>query len=203
MQISGFDVYRTYLAMKLHFTQDKFDFFQYDGRANAKEETYRKRNDFYFFETIARKLDKDEVIEFILASFITSSDPTKVWIGNIKSNGKEKWLQWTKHSQSLTYFFTQDIDNIHNFLLKNDIGFNELFSTKSGHPPLLKLHIKNKVGLETFVILDIVLKFTQRWNKDLHDPLWEQLNFKIKKYKPFLSINSQKYKQILKDKFHE
>ena len=186
----GFDVYRTYLAMKQHFTNNNFDFFQYDGRANAKEETYRKRNDFYFFETIARKLDKDEVIEFILASFITSSDPTKVWIGNIKSNGKEKWLQWTKHSQSITYFFTQDIDNIHNFLLKNDIGFNELFSTKSGHPPLLKLHVKNKVGLETFVILDIVLKFTQRWNKDLHDPLWEQLNFKIKKYKPFLSINS-------------
>ena len=202
MQISGFDVYRIYLAMKLHFTQDKFDFFQYDGRANAKEETYRKRNDFYFFETVSRKLNKDEVVEFILASFFTASDPTKVWIGNIKSNGKEKWLQWTKHAQSLTYFFEQDIDNIHNFLLKNEISFNELFSTKSGHPPLLKLHVKDKVCLETFIILDIVLKFTQGWNKELHDPLWENLNFKIKKYKPFLSINSDKYKGILKDKFH-
>jgi hypothetical protein len=51
----GFDVYRTYLAMKLHFSNDKFDFFQYEGKVNAKEETYQQRNDFYFFETLARK----------------------------------------------------------------------------------------------------------------------------------------------------
>lgn len=201
MHLAGFDVYRTYLAMKLHFTQDKFDFFQYDGKANAKEETYQQRNDFYFYETLARKLDKKEVVEFILASFVLSTDPTKVWIGDIKRSGKEKWLEWTKHTQSMTYFFSEDIDVIHNFMLKNDLEFNELFSVENGHPPLLKLHIKNKICLETLIILDIVLKYTKGWNKSMKDPLWESMNFKIKKYKPFMSINSQKYKTILQEKF--
>jgi len=201
MVLHGFDVYRTYLAMKLHFTQDKFDFFQYDGKANAKEETYQQRNDFYFFETLARKLNKKEVVDFMLASFIFADNPSKVWIGDIKHSGKERWLEWTKRQQSMTYLFEQDIDNIHNFMLKNDVDFNQLFSTEFGHPPLLKLHIKNKISTESLIILDIVLKYIGRWNKDLHDPLWENLSFKIKKYKPFLSIPSSKYKKTLKEKF--
>jgi hypothetical protein len=32
------------------------------------------------------------------------------------------------------------------------------------------------------------------------DPLWEILSFKIKKYKPFLSIPSKKYKAMMLDK---
>ena len=81
MQFHGFDVYRTYLAMKQHFTKPNFDFFQYDGRVNVKESTYQQRNDFYFFETLARKLTALEVKEYLLAS-LRSTD--KVWIGDIK-----------------------------------------------------------------------------------------------------------------------
>ena len=47
--------------MKQHFSNPKFDFFQYDGKINAKESTYQQRSDFYFFETLARKLDAQEV----------------------------------------------------------------------------------------------------------------------------------------------
>ena len=197
----GFDVYRTYLAMKLHFSSDKFDFFQYDGKVNAKESTYQDRNDFYFFETIARKYSKEEIPQFMLASFVEAENPSKVWIGDIKTTGRDCWLVWTKRMQSLAYLVEQDLDTMDQYLEANGHSFNNLFETMGGHPPSLKLFIKRKLNLETLIILDMVLGFVRIWDKELRDPLWEQLSFKIKKYKPFLSIPTTKYRRMMREKF--
>ena len=202
MAFHGFDVYRMYLGMKQHFTNDKYDFFLYEGKVNAKEETYAQRNDFYFFETLARKLTRQEAMEYLLASFITADNSSKVWIGDIKRNGKQVWLDWVKRNQSITYNFEQDLDSIQDFLLMNNLKFNDLFDSSEGHPTLLKLFIKKQIKLETFIIFDMVLKFIGRWDKDLRDPLWESLSFKVKKYKPFMSIPVSKYKKLMKEKFH-
>lgn len=194
MRMDGFTAYRTYLAFKQHFSNEKFDFFLYEGKVNAKEETYKHRNDFYFFETLARKLNDNEIKEYMLASFIDASVPSKVWIGDIKNNGKRNWLEWQKRSSGLTYIFTSEVDK----LLNSNGSFNDLFDTQKGHPPLLKAFIRKEVCLETLVILDIILGFMLYWDRSMKDPLWETTSFKIKKYKPFLSINREKYTDILK-----
>ena len=198
--IHGFDVYRTYLAMKLHFSNDKFDFFQYEGKVNAKEETYQQRNDFYFFETLARKHSAQEIKEFMLASFVAAENPAKVWIGDIKSAGKDRWVVWAKLHQSLAYIVEQDFDTVVEHMESTGDSFNNLFETVGGHPPLLKLYVKRRINLETLIILDMVLGFVVHWDKEMGDPLWELLSFKIKKYKPFLSIPSKKYKAMMLDK---
>ena len=197
----GVEVYRTYLAMKLHFSSPKFDFFQYDGKVNAKEETYQKRNDFYFFETIARKYNDQEIKEFMLASFVEAKDPTKVWIGDIKRSGKDLWLVWAKRQQSLSYTVSEDLDRLGDFLSQRGNTFNDLFDTHEGHPPLLKSFVRGDIVLETLIILDMILGFIKVWDKKLKDPLWEQLSFKIKNYKSFLSINTNKYRILLRQVF--
>jgi len=196
----GFDVYRTYLAMKLHFSNDKFDFFQYDGKVNAKETTYQDRNDFYFFETVARKYNETEIKEYMLASFVEAEDPTKVWIGDIKRAGRDCWLVWAKRQQSLAYIVEQDFDSVVKYMEEAQCSFNNLFETMGGHPPLLRLFYKQRLNIETLIVLDLILGYGTIWNDRLKDPLWEQLSFKIKKYKPFLSIPSKKYKAMLLDK---
>ena len=199
--IHGFDVYRMYLAMKLHFSNPKFDFFQYNGQVNAKEETYQQRNDFYFFETIARKYKKEEIQNLLLASFILAEDSAKVWIGDIRESGKDRWLAFVKLQQSLGYIVEQDCNSVVEHMDATGCTFNNLFETVGGHPPLLKLYIKRRVHLETLIICDMVLGFMKKWDKNLSDPLWESVSFKIKKYKPFLSINTNKYQKVLREKF--
>ena len=49
----GFDVYKTYLAVKLHFTSDTYDYYKYDGKVNAKLDTFTKRKDRYFFHKLS------------------------------------------------------------------------------------------------------------------------------------------------------
>jgi hypothetical protein len=201
MIVHGHDIYRTYLAFKQHFSNPKFDFFQYDGKVKAKEETYQQRSDFWFFETLARKLTDQEVKEYMLASFVSAENPTKVWIGDIRRNGKDHWLVWQKLQSGLTYTFEQDCLRLAELMEKNKYSFNNLFETVDGHPPLLRLFIKRQVCLESIVVLDMILGFMKDWDTNLRDPLWEQLSFKIKKYKPFLSINTTKYRPIIKKVF--
>ena len=39
----GFAVYRKYLAYKLHFTTDKYDYTEHSGMVHTKLETFTKR----------------------------------------------------------------------------------------------------------------------------------------------------------------
>ena len=201
MIVHGIDVYKTYLAFKQHFSNPAFDFYKYEGKVRAKESTYQARNDFYFFETLARKYSDQEIKEYMLASFVEAEDPTKVWIGNIKSAGKDCWMVWAKRQQSLAYITKQDFDTVAQHMETTQTSFNNLFETMGGHPALLRLYIKRSINLETLIIFDLVLNFMRTWDKELTDPLWEQLSFKIKNYKPFLSIPTIKYKQLMKETF--
>ena len=197
----GYNVYRTYLAMKQHFSNPKFDFFQYDGKVNVKESTYQARNDFYFFETIARKYTPQEIKEMLLACFLYSDNPAKVWVGDVKRQGKDKWNQWQKVNQALRYNVSNDLSNIRNYAESREIPFNEMFPCDRGHPPLLRLFLKGEVHLETFIILDMVLGFVLNWDNRLDDPVWNPLSLKVKKAKPFMSIPVSDYRNLMKEKF--
>ena len=78
----GFDAYKTYLALKRHFTSD-YDYFKYNGKVRAGVESFLKRNDRFFFRKLAKKYDDKELVDFFVSNFIVSDN----WIGNLISHG--------------------------------------------------------------------------------------------------------------------
>ena len=46
----------------------------------------------------------------------------------------------------------------------------------------------------------MILNYAKDFDEKLSDPVWETVGLKIKKYKPFLNINVNKFKEILKEK---
>ena len=199
--MQGYDIYRTYLATKKHFTVENFDFFKYNGKTRVSLDTYKKRSDFYFFETLSRKLNDEEVREYLLSTFVLSKDTSKVWIGDIKTNGKSNWSKWVKTWQSIDYTFEQEMESLHDYMKENDYSFDGIFDCSDGHPHLLKLHIRGMLCIETMLILDICMGYVVRWDKVLKDPLWQGISMKIRKYKPFVSVSKTKYKEILRGIF--
>ena len=172
--------------MKLHFTNENFDYFQAGGKTNAKEETYQQRNDFWFFETLAKKYTAQEIQDLLLASFVLSEETSKVWIGDIKSHGSNRYLVWKKQMEAITYHFSQDIDTMVQCMEQRKYTFATLFgatlSESERRPPgALKLLCKGDILQITFLICDQAIGFIPLWDKYLIDPYWQSLSFKIKK----------------------
>ena len=139
----------------------------------------------------------------LLASFILSDDTKRS--GSAISNSLVKIAGWygKNHNRSLAYTIEQDLSSMADYLAAEGTTFNDLFETMGGHPTLLKLFLKRRVHLDTFVVMDIVLGFSRQWDKVLTDPLWESLSLKLRKYKPFLSISVPKYSKVMKEMFCE
>ncbi len=193
--MTPFDVYKTYLAIKNHFTKEKYDYFKYCGRSRASIDSYNKRKDRYFFEKLSRQKTDDEIKFYFVASFIECTDPQSLWIGEIISNGEKNYTEWLKKYQSLTYLFKTESEI---FISKDSL--DHLFTCKPNkHPEILKKYLQNAITLETMVILDSILGYVSKFDKKILDPVWETVSLKIKKYKPFLNIDEAKFTKILKE----
>jgi len=195
VKVSPFDCYKTYLAMKNHFTKESYDYVKYGGRSRASVASFNKRRDRYFFERMSRKKDDDEIIQYFIANFISSEDPGKVWIGEIIQNGETNFKEWQKRNQSLSYLFGNEVETI--FTRDN---FDSYFHTQGQHPKILKAYLRKEISIETLIILDKILGFVKRFDKKLDDPIWSTVSLKIKKYGAFLNIDVLRYRKILKEK---
>ena len=198
MKVTPYQTYQTYLSMKSHFTNPKFDFFKYGGKSRATMTSFNKRKDKYWFEKTSRKYSDEEVLNFLLANFVNTDTPQNLWIGEIINSGERTYADWMRRKQSLTYLFKEQVERL---ISENDL--DQVFDCSKGHPPLLKKYLGGEISLETLTILEKVFSFVKNFDKKLDDPVWESVSLKIKKYIPFININVFHYKKILRDIVNE
>jgi len=194
MKVTPFETYRTYLSMKSHFTNPKYDFFKYGGKSRATMTSFNKRKDKYWFEKTSRKYSDQQVLDFLLSNFVIADNPQNLWIGEIINSGERNYADWMRRKQSLTYLFKEQSEKL---LSENEL--ETVFDCSKGHPVILKKYLGGEISLETLTILEKVFSFVRDFDKKLTDPVWETVSLKIKKYIPFININVYNYKKILKE----
>jgi hypothetical protein len=189
--MNGFDVYKLYLAIKLHFTTDSFDYFRCNGKSKASLQSFEKRKDVYFFKKLATKFTQPELVDYFVANFTTDES---TWIGNIsKIENSKVYPKWKEKTQSMSYIFQNDMD----FLL-GESSFEDLFKVELTHPLLIKKYLSKEIALETLVILDKLVSYVKDFDNMIKDPIiWPELKRKVVKYEPFLQIDKSKYRKIL------
>ena len=195
--------FRLYYAIRLHFTTN-YDFFKYRGKTRKFGNLDSKRGKNFIFRL--EKKYGNEFANFLVCMFASIKKEDVRLECLITSENEKIYDKWKTRMQSLPYHFEQDL----NFLKDLDVSFNDLFKCSvirngvksKSHPLILKHYIKGDVNLETLIIIDIVLGYFTHWDSVMGDDfLWKELHFKIKKYKPFLSISKDRYKEILKKVF--
>jgi len=195
--------FRLYYSIRLHFTTN-YDFFKYRGKTKKFGNLDSKRGKNFIFRL--EKKYGDEFANFLVCMFASIKKEDVRLECLLTSENEKIYDKWKTRMQSLPYHFEQDLL----FLRDLDIPFNDLFRCsviKNGvksksHPLILKHYIKNDINLETLIIIDITLGYFNHWDSVMGDDfLWKELHFKIKKYKPFLSISRDRYKEILKKVF--
>jgi hypothetical protein len=192
--MAPFECYKTYLALKNHFNKDSYDYFTYNKKTRASLQSFYKRKDRFWFEKLSRQRDEKEIEDFFVSNFVSCNDPETLWIGEIIKEGEDRYRNWQKKVQSLSYIFKQESQS---FFEENK--FDAAFSCTKGHPLLLKKFLSGKISLETMVIYDRIFMFGKNFDKKLNDPVWETVSRRIQKYSPFLHIDVFCYKRILKE----
>ncbi len=190
MKLTGYDVYRLYVSLKTHFHSETYDFFKSGGRIRAKLSSYQRRRDRYFFERLAKRFsgrDSFELVDFFVANLATNAD---LWVGEMMSDQSEQtYLDWCRRIQSLDYIFQCDCETILNEIETEELTFNDLFvNADKQHPLLLRMVMREQINVESFIILENMLHFFQRWDKQMPgDYVWEAYRRKCQKYRPFMT----------------
>lgn len=188
--MTPYEAYKLYLALKNHFTT-KYDYFRYNGKVKVDGNSFDTRKDKYLFQKLAKHKDPQNLI----VSNMVDRDCS--WVGDLFTpEAQDCYTDWLKRQQSLSYIFKNDLDR----LLPD---FDSNFIVKSGqHPPLLKLYLQRKIGIETLIILQDIIGFFKHWNKCIDDTIiWPGIYTKTQKYKPFIRYDISKFKSCLRDQF--
>ncbi|AIX31056.1 loader of DNA helicase [Synechococcus phage ACG-2014f] len=191
--VKPFEVYTTYLALKRHFSSS-YDYFKYRGKTRCSESSFYSRKDRYFFERMSRKLSDEEVKLYFLSCFLATDNPSSIWVGEIMRTGENNFRELVKRHQSMSYIFTQECEAIF-----SEHKLPEAFDATMGHPPILKGYLRGEVSIETLVILEMIFGFSKNLDRKLKDPVWDIVCMKMKKYRPFLNIELDKFKKILRN----
>ena len=183
--MEAYDAYKIYHALKLHFTSD-YDYNKYNGKANVSVDSFLKRNDRPFFGRVSRKY-KDDTKDFFISNFIVNP---KGWVGNFND---ENYLNWKKRNQSLKYNYKTELVE----LFHKVSTFDEIFHNGSQHPLLLKQFMAKKLSMETVAILESLLGFCDRFDKQIEENIvWPDRKKLILNYSNLLTIDVNEYRVV-------
>ena len=196
--MTGFKAFRYYLALKLHFNNDKFNVFQNKGNIKYSYETFNLRNDRYIFDKLARKFDTDqELIQFLVANFAYGHDNMIFAI----EEANEYYLEWQKRKQSITRIFKDDLNTIELESQKNALSLDQIINfTLNEYPCIIRLYLGKKISIESVSILNDMLAFMPKWKQNKSAMLILESDIrKIEKVKGFVKYDAEKIKPIFNE----
>ena len=194
MRMNEFEAYQNYLALKLHFTTEDYDYFKYNGKTNASLDSFKNRNDKYHFTRLSKKLDDNSIQEYFIANFVSG----KEWVGDMD---KKVWREWLARTQSIEYIFGNDAEK----LLTDLDNFDIIFNCEQGrHPKLIRAYLGKKITLETIIIFEKIFHYRKTFDKVITEKIiWPNISRLIEKYEPFVEADISRCKLMLKEKVKE
>jgi hypothetical protein len=193
--VDGFKAYRYYLAIKLHFTTEKFNVFENRGNVKGTREAFTARNDRYIFEKLANKYGEDrELIQFFVANFAYCNE-SAIYEGQ---QAEDNLTEWIKRKQSITQKFIDDLAIILTHIETNKLSPSATFNFfDSAYPVALELFIGGKIGIETLRIIDDIYPIILQWETNTSVKyIWNQELLRIKKLTGFVKYDKIKINKI-------
>ena len=199
--MDGFKAYRYYLAIKLHFTTDKFNVFENRGNVKGTREAFNARNDRYIFEKLAlKKGDDKNIIQFFTSNFAYGND-TAIYAGQ---EAEENYVEWQKRKQSITKIFIDDLAALLTHIEVSKLKHTAIFEfTENQYPVALNMFIVGKITIETLRIIDDFTGIIDKWR--IHPSvryIWDDELRRVTKLTGFVKYDKIKLGKIF-DHFKE
>lgn len=181
-----YEVYRLYLALRLHFTKESYDITKTKGGVKPSRQAFMKRNDLFAIRKLAKTKSRDEIIDFLVANFVSGNN----WGGVFDSESDQVYNEWKTRMQRLSYQFKQDLQ-----VMFQD---GDPFYFEDGkHPAILKLYLGKKISIESIAILEKMGYISSIENDFLAgDIIWKDFIHLVKKYKIFVKVDKEKFNNL-------
>ena len=204
-----FKAWKTYHGMYLHFTTT-YDYFKYYGNASwgtvASMEKYFAKFEHQtgfswqrgFFTALGKKyVEELDFIYYYLSQMTRGKMYPTEFLDEYFDDYKNKMDSFSLHLQ-------RNMKVVVEYMKEYNLEFNELFVGPGiNHPPILKLLLGEDISLETFTVLDIILGFTKILDNKLVDPIWRDQKTLCYNYKPFLEVNVDSKRKLIRDVLNE
>ena len=188
--------YRMYTAVRLHFTDAKYDIRKTKGRVNIPESVLAKKPKIqYQIQKLLRKFPNDQFMNYCVANAVEGDR----WAGLYDiDEGSNVYFEWQKRQDSLSYTYKQEVET-----LRDSVNIiSDIWDCSNTHPVVLKSYLGKKCCLETVVILNKLYTFNNMITEQLiHDPVWSSVSLLVEKYSPFVQIDKEKYLRMTEQAF--
>jgi hypothetical protein len=182
--MTSYDVYKLYAALRLHFTDPKYDITVTKGRMRNLRQSFEKRKDTQYMYKLANEYKRSEVIDILVANFVAGSDTANIYTGNFIENYK-KYLTRRKR---MLYNLDVDLDNIL-FRIEKEGSKSAMEGT---HPLIFRMYMGGDIQIETLVIMEKLYPYVEDYASDF---VLEHICLLVKKYKPFVRFDKDNVKQ--------
>lgn len=183
--MSPYEVYRFYLAIKLHFTTEKYDVFLHRGRLKGEnQEKFEKQSGINTkFKILSKNLTTPhDAVQYFVACFAYDADV----FDTQQSDAASKL--WKANKERSTQLIINDIENIVN-------KYGSVESCLENDPcKLQSLCAGGHVAIETAVALNRKYKFADSWKNNF---AYKNLGLKIVKLDKFVKYREEKVNEIL------
>jgi len=190
---SAYGAYVVFVTIRTHFESPTFDLFTHH-KVKASRTTYEKRPDKWFFDKVAKEYEDRELRDFFIANRLKDRNYVTELL---EDEAKENYIQYKGRIQSLAYIFGNDVDRVFKY------GLELPFDVRDGeYPYIVCLYLRGSISPESMVILNDFIGYTEKFDKYMgnNDPIWSKVALKLRKYKPFVKYDKNKFKRILKEK---
>jgi hypothetical protein len=188
--MTAFEVYKLYAALRLHFTDPKYDITVTKGRIGNLRASFEKRKDTKYMYDLACTYKRSEIIEILVANFVSGNETANIYTGNFLDNYKN----YLTRRKRMLYTLDTDLDNIL-FRMEKEGSKSAMEGT---HPLIFRMYMGGDIQIETLVIMEKLYPYVEDYANDF---VLEHICLLVKKYRPFVRFDKDNVKQRFAGKF--
>lgn len=188
--INGFDAYRVFNSMKLHFNQKAYDVSKYGY--NPKQlsvQKYETVNGKYQYEKLARKFNTlDDLKVFLVPNIYRNPN---MWVTDcFTGNADDIHMKYSAFKKSQQYYVLEQFK-----YLKNKYG--SFRDSLRQHRIIYEIDC-DKVFPDTYILLDRCYGIGKFVKTDIPDVIWQSIEMKLNKYGCFVSVPTEQFYEELR-----
>ena len=181
-----YSLFKTYVALKTHFTVDEYDFLKYDGKVRITEVSFKKRKDYMMFYKASEWIPQRIVVPFLVSHFITLNNFTIHFVLDNPIKSQKIYSSWKQRTENIYDLYQSDLKTI---AKESKYSWKDCIKqSNEDYPLLFKLVTSYKISPETSCLLDDLFhQSSKTYNGLEEDVLFQSMNLKYRKYRIFLN----------------